>query len=460
MVNIKDKCTKGTQCGLACISAKKKCRNDLSYDVAEMAVRFSNLIQQQSRNKELKKGQKFIDKINEAEAIVKRGKALSNENINGLKREVAKQGDFIKLVRGSSSNQQMSEPELEFFADIVVGTLPAKTRRDIGRNGSPGIYWVGKDKNGNDQFKSPKELRNKDIKNRAKEVIKQYVRQGGIDAYTLNAKPLSLLDMDVEHVRPLADSAKGDTKATDSPDNWVLVRGGLNKLRGSRNLLDFAKSAESWSKLTPEQKAAEEEKTNKKRKKSSAIKRAEYTKLLGGEEQVAPGGKALEAQTVHHLGSKSWGRMSKSKQSAGRGASTMPAELRKTLVEKAIEIRKSRPGDEGDYRPDMSESEFKDYFASHMRGTDKILAEERLAQHLNDQVDLKPYLQQDSITRDLNTEILAPIRQARNERIELYKNGSLDYEEALDMERGAIADALRDLDVSDEDIQNVVNSIN
>ena len=286
------------------------------------------------------------------------------------------------------------------------------------------------------------------------------MRQGGIDAYTLNAKPLSLLDMDVEHVRPLADSAKGDTKATDSPDNWVLVRGGLNRLRGSRNLLDFAKSAESWSKLTPEQKAAEEAKTNKKRKASAAVKRAEYTKLLGGEEQVAPGGKALEAQTVHHLGSKSWGRMSKSKQSAGRGASTMPAELRKTLVEKAIEIRKSRSGDEGDYRPDMSESEFKNYFASHMRGTDKVLAEERLAQHLNDQVDLAPYLRQDSISRDLNTEILAPIRQARNERIELYKNGSLDYEEALDMERGAIADALRNLDVSDEDIQNVVNSIN
>ena len=454
----KKECKKGFNCGATCIEKADNCVKELTGEAAELADKFVDMIKGQKSDTTKKKGMQFLDSINEAEALLERGEELSNDNIDNLKREAAKQGDFIKLVQGESLPNLMSEAETDAFADAVMFALPSKLQQAIGKNGSPGAYWVGKDKDGKDLFKSPKEVTAEDIRNRGREVIKRYVAQGGIDAYTLGEEPFSIHDMDVEHVRPLADSAKGDLKANDSPDNWVLIRGGLNKLRSSKNLVDFTKSAERWAKLTPEQKKAELESRAQKKLGSAAIKKAEYNKLLGGDDTVASG-KALEAQTVHQLGAKTFGRMSKSRESAGRGASNMPSALREVLVEQAIGERKSRKGNAGDYDPNMSEDDFKAYYKTFMSGPDKVLAKERLAQHNNKDVDLKPYLEQDSITQELNSELLGPIRDARNTRLDNFKSQGMSYEEAQKIEQDTIAEFLESKGVDKSKIEQVVNSL-
>lgn len=66
--------------------------------------------------------------------------------------------------------------------------------------------------------------------NRARELIRTYLRQGGQNAYAPHEGLRSVLQMDLEHIKSL--KAGG----FDHPDNWVWASQNLNRMRGNRDL--------------------------------------------------------------------------------------------------------------------------------------------------------------------------------------------------------------------------------
>lgn len=448
------KCTKGVSCGFACIERKDDCLIELSENQAILGLKLAALISSQKRDKDTKNLQRFDDKINEAEALIKRGDELSEDKINELKSKVAEQGDFIKLVQGSAEDQNLTDDQIKTISASVMQALPSKLQQNLGKSGSPSNFWAYKDENGKDIFKDKKEMSAADLRNRGREVLAQYIRQGGLDAYTLSSDSFSILNMDVEHVRPLA---KG---GTDSPDNWVLIRGGLNKLRNDTDLVDFVKQADSWSKLTDEEKAKKIEASKQAKLGGAAIKKAEYTKDLSLDTLVQDGGKALEAQTVHQLGAKTFVRMSKSKESAGRGSSIMPANFRKALVTKAIEQRSSKykdfKADISGYSKDLSKEDFESFYTKFYSGTpDKIVKATRIDQHLSGNFNMNEILRQDKITNEINSDLLRKYSKAREQRVANFKAGE-SFEDTLANEISQIKQYMKDDGFNEADINNAL----
>lgn len=448
------KCTKGVSCGFACIERKDDCLIELSENQAILGLKLAALISSQKQDKDTKNLQRFDDKINEAEALIKRGDELSEDKINELKSKVAEQGDFIKLVQGSAEDQNLTDDQIKTISASVMQALPSKLQQNLGKSGSPSNFWAYKDENGKDIFKDKKEMSAADLRNRGREVLAQYIRQGGLDAYTLSSDSFSILNMDVEHVRPLA---KG---GTDSPDNWVLIRGGLNKLRNDTDLVDFVKQADSWSKLTDEEKAKKIEASKQAKLGGAAIKKAEYTKDLSLDTLVQDGGKALEAQTVHQLGAKTFVRMSKSKESAGRGSSIMPANFRKALVTKAIEQRSSKykdfKADISGYSKDLSKEDFESFYTKFYSGTpDKIVKATRIDQHLSGNFNMNEILRQDKITNEINSDLLRKYSKAREQRVANFKAGE-SFEDTLANEISQIKQYMKDDGFNEADINNAL----
>ena len=72
--------------------------------------------------------------------------------------------------------------------------------------------------------------KNKAKENRARELIRTYLKQGGQNAYAPHEGLRSVLQMDLEHIKSL--KAGG----FDHPDNWVWASQNLNRMRGNRDL--------------------------------------------------------------------------------------------------------------------------------------------------------------------------------------------------------------------------------
>ena len=66
--------------------------------------------------------------------------------------------------------------------------------------------------------------------NRARELIRTYLKQGGQNAYAPHEGLRSVLQMDLEHIKSL--KAGGH----DHPDNWVWASQNLNRMRGNKDL--------------------------------------------------------------------------------------------------------------------------------------------------------------------------------------------------------------------------------
>ncbi len=66
--------------------------------------------------------------------------------------------------------------------------------------------------------------------NRTREIIRTYLKQGGVNAYAPHEGMRSILDLDLEHIKSLTQGG------FDSPDNWVFASQNLNRLRGNEDL--------------------------------------------------------------------------------------------------------------------------------------------------------------------------------------------------------------------------------
>ena len=101
---------------------------------------------------------------------------------------------------------------------------------DLGKAGE--IY---KNKNGTYNFtKMPESLRRQAFENRAKDMVRTYLRQGGRDAYAMHEGIRSIADMDLEHISSL--KGKGASAGRDGPDNWVWASSPLNMQRAENEL--------------------------------------------------------------------------------------------------------------------------------------------------------------------------------------------------------------------------------
>lgn len=79
---------------------------------------------------------------------------------------------------------------------------------------------------------------------RARELVRTYLKQGGINAYAQHEGFRSMLDMDLEHIKSLKAGGY------DSPDNWVWASSNLNQLRGDKDLGPFVDTRVTDSGIT------------------------------------------------------------------------------------------------------------------------------------------------------------------------------------------------------------------
>lgn len=319
-------------------------------------------------------------------------------------------------IKEFNSYASLSDSQILEIAEATINSLPAKLRNKIGKSGSPAMFWAG-----DNIFKDRRSFKVADIKVRGAAVLAQYLRQNGLDAYTL-INNISIFDMDVDHVVPVSRGG------LDEPSNWVLTRGGLNQLRGNKTLADFVQSAVDWVAMSAEEKEAYIKRQAEAKLKNSVIKKIEYNKIIDSSYIVADGGKQLEAQAVHNLGTKTWGRMAKVSESAGRGASNMPTALRKALVKKSLELRLSKyqnfkAGLSG-YSKSMTSDEFRVFYSKFYSKTpDRVLKKIRTEQH-NNGANMNVFLNQDAVTNLINEELITPYRKIREARINNFKKGA------------------------------------
>ena len=130
------------------------------------------------------------------------------------------------------------------------------------------------------------------MKNREREVIRTWLRQGGRDAYAHHEGVRSLLDMNLEHIQNIA----GDGNY-DHPSNWVWASEDLNKLKNEYNLIDkvdeFAqdKTERSYGEYTPQTFA---DIRSKQDKEQQATWKAAFPEFRGGNTKIGSGGMSLE----------------------------------------------------------------------------------------------------------------------------------------------------------------------
>ena len=119
------------------------------------------------------------------------------------------------------------------MAEYIYSRLPATARVQLKKNGTPKSNFTGIGNTPEEQSQGEKPTDARGVA-----ILHTYFRQGGRDAYT--GLPVRLGDTEAEHINV---QSKG---GLDHPSNLVLIRGGINQLRGSdplQNLIRNAKAA-------------------------------------------------------------------------------------------------------------------------------------------------------------------------------------------------------------------------
>ncbi len=104
------------------------------------------------------------------------------------------------------------------FSDKV----PDEAKKDAeGKDLPEGVY---------DMSKVPDNMKADMKQARAREMVRTYLKQGGVDAYAEHEGFRSIMDMDLEHIKSLKNGG------FDGPDNWVWASSPLNQGRGTEDL--------------------------------------------------------------------------------------------------------------------------------------------------------------------------------------------------------------------------------
>jgi len=84
---------------------------------------------------------------------------------------------------------------------------------------------------------------------RGKQVLKRYLEQNGKDLFT--GKRLSLLNAELEHIQSFDEVG---AKRAERPDNWALIRQGVNRQKGNTNLREYVNQVKRTSDASTQQK--------------------------------------------------------------------------------------------------------------------------------------------------------------------------------------------------------------
>jgi len=118
------------------------------------------------------------------------------------------------------------------MAEYVYSHLPATAKVQLNKNGTPKSFFTGEGNTPDEQSKGSKPTSARGVA-----ILHTYFRQGGKDAYT--GLPVKLGDTEAEHINV---QAKG---GLDHPNNLVLIRGGVNQLRGNNSLQSLTTNAKA-----------------------------------------------------------------------------------------------------------------------------------------------------------------------------------------------------------------------
>lgn len=287
-----DQCNVGYGCGQACINREKQCRDGLASDSSQLADKVAELI----------KGT-----LNEDGTLKVSSKKNDRELTELEKTQLKTRADILdenksQLIIAESKQMSLADDDI----DQLWSQLPNKARSSIKSNGAAGTnnWWAPEG-----PTKNPSE-------DRGREIFKLWLEQGGRDAYTGGEEVLSLGDMDVEHIKPLS---KG---GLDEPDNWVLIRGGLNKTRNATDLQKFVASVDKKKKVSNGPKVDKADILNSTAgvlAKESNLKYEDYESGSGDYKKYFNQG----------LGIRNWGN---SRINGRSGSDGVPGEIQKTVV--------------------------------------------------------------------------------------------------------------------------------
>lgn len=255
-MNSKD-CDKGKPCGSACIEAKDRCLQALSNASNEALQKYSKKLAQLEKAGDAD----GIERLNRAADVIANKLAGQIDEKGALKvSDAAKSQNLTyeeakalanrkNLLDESKAALIIAEGKLDLEkwsdedAKQVYELLPAKAQKQIREGGQASASG----------WHNPNAPNGVDVPGatakpeRGHAVTKLWLEMGGRDGYTLGKETFNLAEMDVEHITPLSKGGK------DHPDNWTLLRAGLNRNRAAIDLPEFVKTAESYSKLSPEE---------------------------------------------------------------------------------------------------------------------------------------------------------------------------------------------------------------
>lgn len=262
----RDRCKRGTPCGLTCIAAKEDCIIDFPEPVqgamremAEQLLKRRNkrgaAIQEDSEE-DIRLGKMVSDvgqHLTKKTSLEKPSGTVESRAFGttkmGQKQYIkAKEIAGLKARRNNIGNAQDLEDVMKSWQNEVNGrgvrlakqdledlfdSLPESARKQLMTSGNPGTgkkKWYGQDKDGNDTVVTS------GTRARGLAVLDMYLRQGGTDAYQSGGRVYSPADLDVEHVKPVS------TGGADHPRNWVLARSGAQRLRADQHLGEWIDS--------------------------------------------------------------------------------------------------------------------------------------------------------------------------------------------------------------------------
>lgn len=107
---------------------------------------------------------------------------------------------------------------------------------------------------------------------RGKQVLKRFLAQNGVDPFT--GLRLSIYDAELEHIK---GKEQFGAKVAEDPRNWVLIRRGVNRQKGEKNLSEFL---DYTVRMTPSSVHEAYIKARKSKEYTSTLNAAEDAKML------------------------------------------------------------------------------------------------------------------------------------------------------------------------------------
>jgi len=270
----RDRCQRGTPCGLTCIAADEDCIIDFPEPVQpqlrKMAQHILRIREKQGRTLEadseedidLGRAVGLVGRHLTEEKTYKRGsgknkketrertfggtqfgeqRMLGNKEIDGLKANrdrIVGSENNPELLRAWQRDTQSRGIRLDRKSlEDIYDALDMAAQQQLNGTGSPpsGQYYGGKDKSGN-AITNAKSAN----KERGLAVLDLYFRQGGTDAYQIGStRVFSPKDLDIEHVKPMQAKRGSGQGGKDEPENWVLARAGAQRTRSDQFFKDF-----------------------------------------------------------------------------------------------------------------------------------------------------------------------------------------------------------------------------